>query len=109
MALDYVVIGNRLKKARLNMHLTQQQLAEILDISVPCLSRIERGNYEISLKRLEDMCNKLKIELVNILDGSSQTSSNYLNNDFASLLKNCPPEKIKLVYKVAKTIVEEEI
>ena len=65
-----------------------------LDISIPCLSRIECGNYEISLKRLDDMCNKLNVKLISILDGTSTSSSDYLSNDFTSLLKSCPPEKI---------------
>lgn len=107
MALDYIAIGTRLKKSRINKHLTQQQLAEKLDISVACLSRIECGKYEISLKRLEEICGLLNIELSFILDGTSPNSSNYLNDDFSALLKNCPPEKIKLIYKIAKTIIEE--
>lgn len=107
MALDYIAIGKRLKKARQNMHLTQEKFAEIIDISPPCLSRIECGNYKINLTRLDDMCNKLDVPLGTILDGVSTSSSDYLNNDFSSLLKSCPPEKIKLIYKVAKTIAEE--
>lgn len=106
MALDYVIIGSRLKQARINKHLTQEKLAEELDVSITCLSRIECGKYEISLKRLDEICGILNVNLSYILDGSSSNSSNYLTDDFASLLKSCPSEKIKLIYKVTKTIVE---
>ena len=106
MALDYVIIGNRLKKARINKHLTQEKLAEKLDVSITCLSRIECGKYEISLKRLDEICGLLDVQISYILDGSSSNSSNYLTADFSTLLKSCPTEKIKLIYKVAKTIVE---
>lgn len=52
MALDFNIIGQRLKKARLDKNLTQEMLAEKLDVSVAFLSRIERGNSHINLKRL---------------------------------------------------------
>ena len=107
MALDYNVIGSRLKTARVNKHLTQEQLAEKLDVSITCLSRIECGKYEISLKRLEEICGLLDVKISFILDGVSPNSDNYLNNDLSYLLKNCPPEKVKLIYKIVKTIVEE--
>ncbi len=50
MALDYNIIGERLKQARLYKKLTQENLAEKLDVSVAFLSRIERGSSLISLK-----------------------------------------------------------
>ncbi len=40
MALDYNIIGERLKQARINKKLTQEKLAEQLDVSVAFLSRI---------------------------------------------------------------------
>ena len=55
MALDYNIIGQRLKKARQNKHLTQENLAEKLDLSVAFLSRIERGSSHINLKRLNQV------------------------------------------------------
>ena len=47
MALDYAVIGQRIKQARLAKNYTQEDLAEQIDISVAFLSRVERGNSHI--------------------------------------------------------------
>ena len=47
MALDYSIIGERLKKARIDNNLTQEKLAEKLDVSIAFLSRIERGSSHI--------------------------------------------------------------
>lgn len=41
--MDMVAIGNRIKAARERVHLTQEQLAEIIDISPTHMSVIERG------------------------------------------------------------------
>lgn len=48
MALDYTVIGQRIKQARLAKNYTQEDLAEKIDISVAFLSRVERGNSHIN-------------------------------------------------------------
>lgn len=109
MALDYTVIGQRIKQARLAKNLTQEDLAEQVDISVAFLSRVERGNSHINLKRLNQLCGLLDVSEGYVLNGASSNSTNYLNREFAELLKNCPPEKQKLIYNVAQTIIETDL
>lgn len=104
MSLDYSIIGERLKEARIKKGYTQEQLSEKIDVSVAFLSRVERGDTKINLTRLNELCELLGVSQGYILDGSSSTSTNYLNNDFHNLLKNCPPEKTKLIYDISKII-----
>lgn len=106
MALDYTIIGSRLKQARVKSGLTQEDLAEKLNVSIAFLSRIECGKYKINLKRLNQMCGFLGVDEAYILSGSSTDFSNYLAEDLYHLLNNCPPDKLKLIYNVAKTIIE---
>ena len=61
MALDFAVIGGRIKKARLDKKMTQEDLAEQLEVSVAFLSRIERGLSHVNLKRLSQICSILGI------------------------------------------------
>ena len=107
MAIDYNVIGERLKAARIEKGFTQEQIAEKLDVSIAFLSRIETGNSHINLRRLDEICNILGVSQGSILEGTSEESGTYLNKEFSDLLKNCPPEKMKLIYKVAKIIIDE--
>ena len=106
MALNYSIIGERLKQARMNKKLTQEKLAEKLDVSVAFLSRIERGSSYINLKRLNQICSILDVTEGEILNGVSKDSSTYLNKDLSNLIKNCPPEKLNLIYNIAKVIVD---
>ena len=108
MSLDYSIIGERLKKARIKKGITQERLAEEIDVSVAFLSRVERGDTKINLSRLNQLCELLEITNGYVLDGSSSTSNNYLNEDFSNLLKNCPPDKQKLIYDVTKVIVNSD-
>ena len=105
MALDYSIIGERLKKARVAKKLTQEQLAEKLDVSVAFLSKVERGKLRINLSRITEICDLLNVSLIYILTGTVSNAKDYLTADFANLLKNCPPEKVKLIYDIAKVIV----
>lgn len=107
MAIDYSVIGGRIKKARKENHLTQEQLAEQLDVSIAFLSRIERGSSQINLKRLSQICEILGITEGDILNGTSSKSAKYLDFEFANLLKNCSAEKQRLIYDIAKVIAEK--
>ena len=107
MALDYTIIGSRLKKARTDKNLTQEKLAEKLDVSIAFLSRIERGNSHISLKRLSEVCDILGVTEGYILNGASSTSNNYLTSEFNDVLNNASPGKQKLIYKIAKIISED--
>ncbi len=109
MALDYTIIGQRIKKARLAKNLTQEDLAEKVDISVAFLSRVERGNSHINLRRLNQLCNLLDVTEGYVLNGASSNSNNYLNKEFSELIKKCSPEKQKLIYNVAKAIYDTDL
>lgn len=106
MSIDYSVIGKRLKLARTKKGYTQEKLAEKLEVSVTFLSRIERGSSHINLNRLSQVCNILDVTEGEILNGVSSSSQLYLTEELNDLLKNCPPEKTKLIYNVIKTIIE---
>lgn len=78
MALDYSIIGERLKRARLAKNMTQENLAEQLDVSVAFLSRVERGHSHLNLNRLTQVCELLDVSEGYILSGSSENSESYL-------------------------------
>mgnify|MGYP001078383534 FL=1 len=109
MAIDYSVIGSRIKQARLAKNMTQEDLADKIDISVAFLSRVERGNSHINLKRLNQLCGLLDVSEGYLLNGASSSSENYLDKEFTDLIKSVSPEKQKLIYNVAKTIAETEM
>ena len=109
MAIDYSVIGSRIKQARLAKNMTQEDLADKSDISVAFLSRVERGNSHINLKRLNQLCGLLDVSEGYLLNGASSSSENYLDKEFTDLIKSVSPEKQKLIYNVAKTIAETDM
>ena len=107
MALDYKIIGDRIRKARIDGNLTQENLAEKLDVSVAFVSRIECGTTHINLTRLSEICSILNIDEGQIINGVSTDSKSYLSNEFNELMKSCPKETQKLIYDVAKLIIKD--
>ena len=108
MALDFAVVGQRLRRARLEQKMTQEELAEELEVSVAFLSRIERGLSHVNLKRLSQICGILGVSEGYILNGTASTSEQYLISEFNDILSKCPADKQRLIYKIAKTIVDDD-
>ena len=108
MAIDFSIIGKRLKTARKDKKLTQYDLAEKMNVSIAYLSKVETGKIHINLERLSQICSILDVSEGEILNGVSNNSQKYLDLEFYELLKNCPPEKQKLVYNIIQVIINEK-
>ena len=109
MAIDFNIIGKRIKEARKRKGLTQEQLVEKMGVSIAYLSKIETGKIHINLERLSQICSILNVSEGEILNGTSITSEIYLNNEFGSILKDCNPKQQQLAYKILKIISEQKI
>lgn len=108
MAVDFAIIGKRLKESRRKKGLTQEQLSEKMGVSIAYLSKVETGKIHINLERLSQICNILGVTEGQILNGVSNKSDKYLNNEFYELLKKCPTKKQKLFYEILKVILEQQ-
>lgn len=108
MSLDYKLIGERLKKARIKKGYTQEQLAEKMKVSIAYLSKIETGKTHINLKRLDEICTILETSEAYILEGVSNNSHTYLNNELNKILKDCSSKDKELIYQIATIISENK-
>lgn len=57
---DKAAVGQRIRKRRLEMHFTREQMAEKLDKSMRMVGDLERGTVGMSIETLLDVCNVLK-------------------------------------------------
>lgn len=74
-------LGMEVKEKRKKLGLTQEKLAEATNISLPQISKIERGKANISLSSLEPIAAFLNMSVVDLIS-ASQT--------------NQTPEKLKM-------------
>ena len=61
--LNYKIIGERLKKLRKYFGLTQEQVAQILNVGRDAILRIENGNRGIELQELMNFSKLYNISL----------------------------------------------
>lgn len=59
MGMNYKDLGRRIRSLRQKQHLTQEHLAEAIDMSASFLGHIERGTHVSSLVTLVKICNVL--------------------------------------------------
>ena len=69
----YKKIGNNIRKQRKKQNLTQENLAEIADISSNFLGQIERSTKKASLETIQKIADALKIPVSSIFDETDDT------------------------------------
>ncbi len=108
MGVSAEILGNRLKKARKEKNLTQEYIAEIVDLSVEHLSRIENGKKNIYLHKLALWCDVLDVPIEEILTGAVTPDNPAYNRQFGEIAKGCSPETIAAMLDICRTIAAVE-
>lgn len=67
MELDYKAIGKRIKIARIQVDLTQEKLAEYVNLSPSHMSNIETGTTKVSLTTIVNIANALSVSVDDLL------------------------------------------
>lgn len=90
---DYKIeMGKRMKLKRKELNLTQEKMAEMLDISIKHYSGVERGVAGLSIENLVQVSNILGLNLDYLIKGDT-TKKELIPEQFKALYLNCPPEK----------------
>ncbi len=63
LCLNYSFLGKRIREERLRLNLTQEQLAEDINISTAYLGQVERGERHITLDRLIPLSERLGVSV----------------------------------------------
>lgn len=99
-------LGEKIKRIRKDKGITQEQLAEMADISLRTLSGIESGENFMSAQTMEKILASLNISLNELFECEHLKSDDELINELFIIitkLKN-NREKLEEVYKILKAI-----
>lgn len=105
MSDEKELLGARIKELRKNKGLTQQQLAEIIDIDPKHLSKIEVGSSYPSMYNLEKITKALNIKMQDLFKFEHHQGRKELINAINNLLTNANDDKVKLTYKIISEIL----
>lgn len=104
MLVDYPAIGQRIKRARKSKGYTQEKLAEKLGVSIVYVSQIENGKTKLNLEMLMRLAGLLDADPGSILTGTLYEAENAYPGELAFLLRECPPDKQKLIAEIIKVM-----
>ncbi|MBR3381618.1 MAG: helix-turn-helix domain-containing protein [Clostridia bacterium] len=105
MLIDYSYIGARIKRVRKQKHITQEQLAEKLSVTVGYVSQIERGTSKANLEMLASISSILGCNLCFLIDGTIIGAPHYLRSEWSELLDRMSPDQQKLLASIAEDII----
>ena len=97
------LLGNRIKEIRKNLKLTQDKLAELVEIDAKHLSRIECGKTPPSLNLLKKIALKLKIDISEFFITQHFKSKKELISEINLILNDSDLDKVQIFYKILKS------
>ena len=100
---DYKIeMGLRLKEHRKALHLTQEQMAEKLNVSIKHYGGVERGVAGLSIENLIEVSNILGVDLDYLIKGST-SNHDILPNRIHEIYLSCPMEKRHLLLNILES------
>ena len=102
--LDYHQIGGRVREIRIKNGMTQEQLAEAANLSVPYISHIERGFKRPSLETLMRVAGALHVTADCLLSGLQPADRNAFLQDIEELLDDCSLRERRVLLEVASAL-----
>ena len=95
-------MGKRLRKYRLQSSLTQEKMAEILDVSLKHYSEVERGITGLSVEKLIFLSNFFGISVDYLLKG--EKDKDILPFVLIDVYESCPEENRTLLLDMLKSL-----
>ena len=104
--MDMIAVGNRIKEAREQAHLTQEDLAEIVDISPTHMSVIERGAKTPRLDTFVKIVNALKLSSDALLQDVIPPVSDTIIAELSIRIGSLPPKEQNRILNAIRALTE---
>lgn len=101
--MNYYEMGQRIRRYRKALNLSQEQLAEKVGISVTHMSHIETGNTKLSLPVLVSIAKILSVQTDAIIYENPQINKTYVKQELSELIDSCSMNKLNVIIDVVKS------
>lgn len=102
--LNYKLIGQRIERLRRINGVTQEMLAEKVDLSRVYIAYIEAGKRKPSLESIVKISQALNSSIDNILIGNKTSNDNDYKLDIALLLADCNNQEKRIIFDTIKSL-----
>lgn len=108
MNVDYKLIGSRIKAERNRAGLTQEQMAERLDVTIGYVSQVERGITRISLDLLAKISTILECDISSLITQSAINTDGYITDDILVGIRRLNARDRRVVMSMIRTMLEND-
>lgn len=117
LTFDYKTVGGRIKHYRLSINKTQEELAELADISANHLSALENGRSENgrsagSLDKYYSVAQALGVTVDMLIDNSSDRASGndyFFSNQLLPLVSSLSVEQRKMLIDFIELLKDYDV
>jgi len=99
------LLGSRIKELRKTNNLTQEQLAEKVDLATRYISLIEVGRSSPSLETMESIANALGVEIKDLFEFAHLQAGGVKIAEIEKLLAGADEEKRRTITKIIRAVV----
>lgn len=100
--MDYYKIGQQIRKIRKAQGLSQEELAEKVNISTTHMSHIETGNTKLSLPVLVDIAAVLDVRTDDLISENLAATRSSALEEIAVVLEHCSAKESKVIVDVVR-------
>ncbi len=97
-------LGARIQEIRKSKHITQEILAEKIDIDKPNLSNIECGKRFMTAETLEKIACALDVEEKELFDFGHILCREELINSLINIINHTSDNELKYIYKIVTSL-----
>ncbi|CAK7192540.1 hypothetical protein COMNV_00741 [Commensalibacter sp. Nvir] len=107
---ETIAIGKRIAKARHSKGLTQEELADKLDVTTSLVGQYEKGRSGLTAKRLHQLIDILEVDMNYILTGYEPEEEikahTKIEKDLLFLIRQIDLDKQEILYKNIEQLAE---
>ena len=100
--MNYYRIGQHIRRFRKAHGFSQEQLAEMIDVSVTHMSHIETGNTKLSLPVLVDIAAALEVRTDDLLNSNPTAATGTALDEIAAVLERCSASQARVIADIVK-------
>lgn len=121
MCIEYKVIGRHIRTARKQKKMTQEAVAEAIEMSCANYGKVERGQRKVNLPRLAQLSIALDVPIESLIAGSvvlpdgafyhggiePQAQSTF-PTAMENIAKGCSEDSLRLMLQLCAVIAQED-
>ena len=101
MSINYERMGERIRSFRIKKRMTQAVLAEIIEMEVAYICRIERAKQQPSLNALVKIANALGVTIDVLLFGNQPYDRVGYASEWQNIMEGCDADEKNIICSIA--------